>query len=145
MTILGILAAFPGLVDSRHFKVTSPRTPTYNCIAYAAGDFRRWWWPDPLGVFFWPQGAPRLCTLMAFQKAFELVGYNLTGDRSLEAGYERIAIFAQEATPTHAARQLPNGLWASKLGRLEDISHELDGVEGGDYGRVVFFMRRKLR
>ena len=141
-----IVGIFPGLAGSPHFKITSPQTPTYNCIAYAAHDFRRWWWPDAPGVFYWPLGAPRVPTLMAFQSAFERLGFRLTGfDEAPEQGTEKVAIFARDTAPTHAARQLPNGLWASKLGRLEDVAHELRGIEGADYGQVAFIMSRTLR
>ncbi|MCY7407984.1 MAG: hypothetical protein LH631_11575, partial [Alkalinema sp. CAN_BIN05] len=46
-----------------------------------------------------------------------------------------------DARPQHVARQLPNGLWTSKLGRLEDIEHELDGLSGDLYGTVQKFMK----
>jgi len=46
---------------------------------------------------------------------------------------------------THAARQLPDGKWTSKLGQLEDITHgTTDVIEGGDYGEVVQFMKRPI-
>lgn len=48
-------------------------------------------------------------------------------------------------TPTHAARQLENGKWTSKLGQLEDIEHELDGLVGDKYGIVVTILRRPYR
>lgn len=47
---------------------------------------------------------------------------------------------------THAARQLPNGLWTSKLGQLEDITHATPQViAGSDYGEVMQFMKRPLK
>jgi hypothetical protein len=35
-------------------------------------------------------------------------------------------------------------MWTSKLGRYEDISHELYGLVCGDYGEVQKFMKRAL-
>lgn len=35
-----LIERFPGL-SSTSFKITSPFDPTYNCIAWAAGDTRR--------------------------------------------------------------------------------------------------------
>jgi len=61
----------------------------------------------------------------------------------LEEGFERIAIFAILAQPTHAARQLENGRWTSKLGRAVDIEHELDALEGTDYGKVTQILKRR--
>jgi hypothetical protein len=132
--------AFPGLRDTGH-SITSPATPAYNCIAWAAGDDRRFWWPQDLA--YWPQGAPRELTLEAFVRAYRTVGYDLCEDGTLEAGYEKIAIYAKDSEPTHAARQLPTGEWTSKLGREVDISHAtLSGLQGDAYGTVVRFMRR---
>lgn len=43
----------------------------------------------------------------------------------------------------HAARQMPNGLWRSKMGKSVDIEHELAAVEGPLYGTVVAFVHRR--
>jgi hypothetical protein len=137
-----ILQWFPGL-DPITLLVTSPRTPTYNCIAYAAGDHGRWWWPDPDGLFYWPVSIQRVERLAAFQAAFESLGYELTGDSDLLNEFEKIAIFSKNGTPTHAARQLEDGTWSSKLGQSEDVSHGLSGIEGDHYGSVAFFMQRR--
>ena len=50
----------------------------------------------------------------------------------LEVGFEKVAIYAQaDGAPTHAARQLPDGTWTSKLGQEVDIGHtDLQGVSG---------------
>ncbi|MCG8587287.1 MAG: hypothetical protein MI757_21490 [Pirellulales bacterium] len=46
---------------------------------------------------------------------------------------------------THAARQLPDGRWTSKLGKAEDIEHDsANDVAGGLYGEVVEFMKRPV-
>jgi hypothetical protein len=45
----------------------------------------------------------------------------------------------------HAARQLTDGTWTSKLGREIDITHTLPGLEGGEYGRIAMYMRRPQR
>ena len=45
---------------------------------------------------------------------------------------------------THAARQLPNGKWTSKLGRDIDIEHDsVDDIAGSVYGEVLRLMRRQ--
>ena len=44
---------------------------------------------------------------------------------------------------THAARQLADGWWTSKLGPAEDIRHRTPQALAGDqYGQVVAFMKR---
>lgn len=64
-------------------------------------------------------------------------------DSSLEAGYEKVAIFVKNSLPSHAARQLESGAWTSKLGPSHDIEHDaLSGVEGSEYGSVAKILRR---
>lgn len=141
MSLRTVLGAFPDL-DPALVQITSPIAPAYNCIAYAVGDLRRWWWPDPDRTCYWPPNVLRAVHLSAFQQAFESLGFRLTADKSAEPEYEKLAMFAKQAIPTHAARQLRNGLWSSKLGSREDISHNLEGLECAKYGKVAFLMRR---
>ena len=134
---------FPGLTAAG-YRVTSPATGDYNCIAWAAGDTKIWWWPlgDPLDTH-WPTAAPRALTFDAFREAFASLGYVPCGGDAQEVGFEKIALFADDqGVPTHAARQLPNGRWTSKLGHAEDIEHDLRALEGDIYGTVALVMRR---
>jgi hypothetical protein len=80
--------------------------------------------------------------LDAFVELFQKLGYRRTDSSDWEEGVEKIAIFELSGVPTHAARQLEDGAWTSKCGRLEDITHELDGVCGQDYGAVAVIMAR---
>lgn len=76
---------------------------------------------------------------------FRSLHFELCTDAAYEDGYEKIAIYAQGNVPKHVARQLPDGIWTSKLGSDEDIYHNtLDVLEGGDYGDVVQLMKRKV-
>lgn len=127
------------------YDLTSPSTDMYNCIAWAAGEVDRWWWPDPMGVDFWPEGAPREETLPAFLDAFAILGFERTTSADPEQNVCKVAIYALEGLPTHAARQLPlpNGRWTSKLGRAEDIEHNLEGLVGDIYGEVVAILARR--
>lgn len=135
---------FP-LLAGASYEITSPAQPDYNCIAWAAGDDSRWWWPDEFYQYYWPDIAPRRPTLDAFVQAFLTLGFEVCDDPGLESGWEKVAIYAKDdGSPTHAARQLANGTWTSKLGNLEDINHPgLDHVSGRDYGRPVLFLRRR--
>lgn len=133
--------AFPNLIPGE-YRPTSPVDPNYNCIAWAAGDTGRWWWPDSAGVGYWPPGAPREETIDAFRAAFATLGYTPTSDPSLEPDTDKVAIFATSSVPAHAARQLPSGKWTSKLGQAEDIEHLLNGLAGTIYGRVVLILKR---
>src|SRR5262245_54811781 len=116
-----------------NYAVTSPASWGYNCIAWAAGVTDAWWWPVP--GRFWPAGAPREETLAALVAAFTGLGYAPCESPELEPGAEKVALYAHQGTPTHAARQLPDGRWSSKLGPNVDIEHStLDAVAGGAYG-----------
>jgi hypothetical protein len=135
--------ALPKLERSLH-SVTSPAASSYNCIACAAEQNNKWWWPDPRG--YWPPGVTREETLAAFIAAYETLGYAACDNSLPEAEVEKIAIFTDGAKPTHAARQLADGTWTSKLGQAEDICHQtLDALEGGLYGSVAQIMSRKRR
>ena len=136
--------AFPGLAGS-HWQIASPRSWLYNCIAWAAGDIERCWWPDPQDDYYWPPGAPRSETVEAFVVAYGELGYSVCHTPELERGYEKIAIYARANKPTHAARQLADGHWTSKLGRAEDVEHDLQGLQGAEYGTVAAVLRRESR
>ena len=131
---------FPHL-DRMGYTVTSPFEESYNCIAWAAGDDTRCWWP--VDSYYWPSGVAAEETISAFIEMFETLGFSSCSNANLDPGYEKVAIYAdQNRTPTHAARQLPTGAWTSKLGKGVDLSHELDAVTGPLYGQVVQYMHR---
>jgi hypothetical protein len=135
--------AFPKLAAAS-FRVTSDPDPGYNCIAWAAGATHQRWWPlENDDEAYWPAGVERAATLEAFQAMFATLGYTPCENEEMEVGVEKIALFADAtAVPTHAARQLANGKWTSKLGKGEDIEHELHDLEGVLYGAVVVIMKR---
>ena len=136
---------FPALNEGNS-RLTSPADEGYNCIAWAAGDTERWWWPDSLEQAYWPIGVPRIATLESFSMVFGLFGYKDFTDTSVEPGKQKVAIFASSlGTPTHAARQLASGWWASKLGPQIDIEHELSAIEGPSYGAVALVLARNAK
>ena len=130
----------PGLFQSE-FEITSPQASDYNCIAWAANDVNNWWDPH---LAYWPEGIERELKLNTFIKVFEMLGYQVCDNSKLEKDCVKIAIFVDDnEIPSHAARQLDNGHWTSKLGQIEDIEHhKVEGVEGKYYGKVAVFMKR---
>jgi hypothetical protein len=136
-------AIFPGLRTTL-FDVTSPATREYNCIAWAAGDAARWWWPDPDpdAAVYWPSFVPLEETLNAFVAAFATLGYVPCSGEHVENGFEKVALFVADGAPTHAARQRANGRWTSKLGFQEDIEHDLHALSGDEYGTVALLLKR---
>lgn len=132
---------FPNLCNEG-YCITSERTPRYNCIAWAANDNTRWWWPDQLYQYYWPIRTRNL-RLETFKEAFATLKYVSCGkDASLEHEIEKIAFYTRGFFVEHMARQLPSGEWTSKCGRLEDITHHtLTGFEP-EYGHVAEIMKR---
>ncbi len=137
---------FPDLAATG-YRITSPATPDYNCIAWAAENTANPWWPIALNPYYWPTEIPSAVTVQSFVDAFRMLGYELCEDGQFETGFEKVAIYAgRNGEPTHMARQLNSGAWTSKLGGLEDIEHRvLSGVEGDSYGLVAQFLKRRLR
>ena len=138
-----IRKAFPklGVTD---FKITSPITTDYNCIAHAADEDDRCWWPISHPRYYWPPGLPRENTLASFIAGYGTLGYVPCDSFEEEEGYEKVVIYVDaNGEPKHAAKMLPGGRWTSKLGDWEDIDHKaLAGVSGVDYGHPKQALKR---
>lgn len=136
-----LLRLLPGL-SSSEWRVTSEMAAIYNCFAWAAGESHRTW--DTAGAYYWPPGVERIDSIAAYVEAYRAHGFEVCDGDELEAGFEKIALYADGTEPTHAARQLPDGAWTSKLGFLEDITHRsVRALEGSEYGRVALVMKRR--
>jgi hypothetical protein len=136
---------FPKLTD---WHKTSEESRDYNCIGWAADDTTRNRWPPVGGVAggtYWPVGIPKDRSVATFVKALGLIGYEPCENGLHEPGVEKVALYASELGVTHAARQLPDGCWTSKLGRNIDITHKAVGdLEHGAYGIVVQYVSRPI-
>jgi len=141
MDAASLESAFPSLAGTQ-YQITSNRSVHYNCIAWAASRNDAWWWPDPMGRGFWPDGVARVATIDSFVQAFATLGYIRGQSDAVDPDEEKVALFAKGDTPLHAARQLSNGKWTSKLGKSYDIEHELQAIAGDQYGRVACILRR---
>ena len=100
-----------------------------------------------MGIGYWPPSTLRAETTDSFLGAYGSLGYRLCFDGALEAGVEKIALYAigpaGSETPTHAALQLETGEWTSKLGDFEDITHATPAdVQGSIYGTVLCYLAR---
>ena len=117
---------FPSLRAS-DYSVTSPATTRYNCFAWALGIDDRWIEPD--------EDDPR--------RIFSEAGFAEVSDAEADPATDKIALYADELGVTHAARQLPNGRWTSKLGNWEDIEHaDPDSLTGSLYGSLLLILSR---
>jgi hypothetical protein len=135
---------YPNLAKT-DYDVTSPKSQEYNCFAWAAGDQERWWQPTPEDEFYWVEGVPMEETLSAYIQAYQTLGYEPCDKETSEIGYAKIALYVNEdGVPIHAARQLASGKWTSKLGALEDIEHELEGLTGDRYGKIGQILKKQI-
>ena len=95
--------SFAGLRSSQ-YRISSPATPAYNCAAWAAGETERCWDPATLGGNYWPPEVPRDLSLANLVAAFATLGYAPCATAELEAGVEKLALYADEhGWPTHVA------------------------------------------
>ena len=152
MPLKELLGIFPRLKGTRP-QITSPCNGNYNCTAWAIRDEIRWWepyglvLPSPFPPYHWPAELPQDLKAETFVRFFELNGFELAADESVEAGFIKIALYVQNGEYRHVARQLSATKWTSKIGEREDISHELRALEGdGKYGYGVasIFMRKPV-
>jgi hypothetical protein len=134
--------SFPNL-NPGNSSITSPFDVNYNCIAWAASDTTEWWDPQR----YWPPNVRRVQTLDAYIEAYGTLGFVICDTGEYEEDFEKVVIYTAILTgqPTHAARQLSNGKWTSKLGKSHDISHDTPEVLSGPlYGTPTQFMKRAV-
>lgn len=138
---LGIRTVFPGLAKVL-WGIRSERDTGYNCIAWAAEESHRIWWPD--GIHHWPT-KERTETVGCFTRAFATLGYSQCADGSRERGRQKVAIYVLPSGEVkHMARQVFSGRWTSKLGPSQDIVHHaVEALEGHLYGKVVRYLARR--
>lgn len=137
---------FPNLHEN-NFEVTSDYSESYNCIAWAANDTNRWWWPVTSNDAYWPDGVSISVTKECFIAAFQTLGYEVCKSNEFEDGFEKVALYVDDNDqPTHMAKQFSSGIWTSKLGEAWDITHHtLEGLEDSFYGHVAMILRRPLQ
>ena len=90
--------------------------------------------------------------MQAFIAAYATLRYECCDDGEPEPGYEKVVIYVKDGSPTHAARQLANGKWTSKLGAHIDVEHptptslvvELPNLFP-EYGLPAQYLRRPRR
>ena len=129
---------FPNLYGSG-YRITSPASLQYNCVAWALGITTQWWSHDRI----WLDAVPRSLEASALTQLFEDFGYAVCDSPDREPSYDKVALYALEGEWQHAARQLENGQWTSKLGPFEDITHPSpEDLTGEVYGNIHCIMRR---
>jgi hypothetical protein len=138
-----VIADFPN-TTVEPFIQTSHEDVRYNCIAWAASDDTKWYEPDPYGLYYWPKNIDREYTTESYISLYETLGYTKCENGTLEGGFLKVAVFENGGLPSHAARQLADGNWTSKLGKNIDVRHTIFSIENGLYGIVIQYLKRPL-
>jgi type VI secretion system secreted protein VgrG len=125
---------FPNL--GKNYEVLKPGTSTYNCIAWSLGITDEWIWPGT--------------SVQTFDKLNAKHGFKPLSKLDYKAvpGVEKIVLYGKTVNgrlvATHQARQMPDGTWTSKLGKMAVIRHATpDSLDGPDYGKPVAVYARK--
>ncbi len=138
---------FPLLKEGENFTIESAESLDYNCLAWAVCSTAHSWDPEETCGAYWPPGVPKQHTVAAWIAALRTQVFTTCEDGHREDGFEKVAVFANsDGEPTHAARQIRDGRWTSKLGDGHDIVHtDLESLEGEYYGKVVQFTKRRRK
>lgn len=130
---------FPN-ADGKH-QITSEQDESHNCIAYAAGIIDEWWSHET--GYKWPvTRSPLIESLVA---VFASIGFEECKSPAIEPGFQKVALYKDGSMWTHAAKQLENGKWKSKLGPDEDIEHDsAECLCGVFYGTIHCYMRKPI-
>ena len=148
-----LLGYFPKLAQDKYFEITSKASCDYNCISWACKYDDRWIQPSYLGnpnldcVVWWPPDVQEGTDINCLISVFEYHGYTICDGFEHENGYLKVALYldAIKNIWTHAARELRNGYWTSKLGPSVDIQHGTPyTIENDIYGKVYCFMKKKF-
>ena len=138
-----LIRKFPNLAREE-FEIIEQASGQYNCIAYAAGDTSQPWSDEPGD--YWPPQVARNPTVQGLENLFRRLGYQKCRGGRPEVGYQKVALYGSKGLWEHAALQMPNGRWRSKLGTGPLIEHETPrGLSGETYGRPQVYMRRRIQ
>lgn len=145
-----LTAELPCLQSDPCFKITSPWSENYNCIAWAMGRTDVWVDTNFRPGHWWPSGVVRFVAPQQLIEAFAAVGFRRCSSSIYEEGFDKIVLYQAQnpnhgfnVTWTHAARILQDGIAHSKFGRAFDGVHSIDIFAGSHYGVPYAFMKRE--
>ena len=147
---------FERLEDDKNWEITSPFDVNYNCIAWAVKTTKANIWPIEYGICqtidgglnAWFEEFPLDEKLETFVHLFNKYSFRICDlDWSLENGFEKLALYSNDGiNMSHVARQLTTGMWTSKIGKSNDITHSSPiYLEGISYGKAVIAMKRLIK
>lgn len=140
-----LIKDFPELANDQNFKICSPKTHEYNCIAWAMQFTDRWVTSVDGPQYWWPNDVERNMSSSALIAAFEAVGFTECDNKSLEEGFDKVILYKNETEDewTHASRIIDNSVEHSKFGASFDGTHSHDKFQGTCYGIPYAIMKRR--
>lgn len=125
-----------------NFKLLSPFSYKYNCIAFAMGMDDRWVDHSDIPWHWWSPVA-KGPSVEHLKNAFQYFGFEECGlDDTVDDQYDKVALYHVGHDWTHAARIVDNGIYHSKFGESYDGRHSSGNVLQAQYGSVCLIMRR---
>lgn len=143
-----LIGWFPALGKDPNFRITSDSTPAYNCIGWALGMNDVWvglYHPTNYAWTWWPESVPCNENRDSLISLFEYFGFSKCADSTIEADYDKVALYADEEGWTHAARVIGDNIFHSKIGTAWDIHHSGGNTfDNTEYGSIYAYMKRPI-
>lgn len=130
------------LKNDVNFKILSPFSFQYNCIAFAMGLTDRWVDNSNIPWHWWPP-VEKGDSIEHLRDAFQYFGFEECGmDDTIDELYDKVALYHIANKWKHAARIVADGIYHSKFGESYDGCHSSGNVLQAQYGTVCLIMRR---
>ena len=122
------------------FIIPNTKDDNYNCVGYSLeiNEFVS----HHIGRY-WIDSIERSGSINNLIKVFEYFGFERS-DSSVEEGYKKIVIYGNRGFASHAAIQLDDIWYQSKMGEYEICKHKLEAIEGILYGYPKVWMKKKI-
>ncbi len=141
-----LIKVFPKLDTDPNFKISSPCSQIYNCIAWAMQYEDRWVdILDTLPGHWWPGGVEKDMKSETLVQAFEAEGFIRAENHIPEDGFDKVVLYKKENADewTHAARIVSQTKEHSKFGQAWDGYHSDNSLESQSYGKPFAYMKRE--
>lgn len=138
---------FPLLND--YELINNSESDNYNCISHTLGIKDKWSWSyDKNEIYeydydhYWPVRCE--LTKESFDDFYEYHGFEKIKllDFSYNPKYTKVVLYTNNGVPTHAAIQINEFFWESKIGMFGILRHDLFEIENDVYGEVTQIYRK---
>lgn len=140
---------YPRIKLGVNFIPKSPICDEYNCIAWSLDiDYMSVGHENLTGIY-WPDNISKIPNINNYKRMYNSYGFIDASTSDLEEGFKKVAIYVRGTNPktgivVHAAKQIDDIWWSSKMGDNIDGIHHLDAIQGILYGYPRFFMKKPI-